>query len=109
MAKFNLDNFPQPKTGWSNEQKFALIALTIGLAVLVWHLVTKANEAKKRAQAKMAESMEKLKIAEEEKATREKATVVVSGQAVADAINLITTLAIKEGQNPQNTEGSTPS
>lgn len=44
MAKFNLDNFPQPKMGWSNGQKFALIIATLGLAALIWHLITEANE-----------------------------------------------------------------
>jgi hypothetical protein len=106
MAKFNLDNFPQPKMGWSNGQKFALIAVTIGLAVLVWHLITMANEKRKQTQAKMAESEAMLKIAEQEKATKEKVTAALGGQALTDAINQITAVAVKEEQKKQNTEGS---
>lgn len=107
MARLSLDNFPEPK-GLSNGQKLALVVVTLGLICLVWHLVTKANEARKLAQAKMAESYEKLKIAEQEKATKEQVTTSVLGKDLADAINHITVTTI-EAQNKQNTEGVTPS
>jgi hypothetical protein len=105
MARLSLDNFPQPQSGWKDWHKFALIGLTVGIALFAWHWVTRADEKRKQAQAKMAESDEKLKAAEQEKAVREKTTTTLTGQAVADAINLITTVAIKKAQNPPNTEG----
>ena len=106
MARLNLDNFPQSKTEWSDGQKFALIALTAGLILLIWYLVTKANEATKLAQAKMAESTEKQKAAELKNETMKKAVVAITGRETAAAINLVTDAAIKEAQNPPNTEGS---
>lgn len=57
----------------------------------------------------MAESEAMLKVAEQKKTTKEKVTVALAGQALSDAINQITTVAVKEGQNPLNTEGITPS
>jgi hypothetical protein len=109
MAKYNLDNFPQPQTKWADWQKVLAIALTAGLGFIIWRLITEANEARKIAQAKMAESYEKLKAAELEKETREKATAALTGQAMADAISQITTVAIIQAKNQPPTDGSVPS
>ena len=106
MARLNLDNFPQPKTEWSDGQKFALIALTAGLVLLIWLWVKKANEAKQLAQTKMAESDEKQRAAELKNETMKKAVAAITGQETAAVINLVTDAAIKEAQNPPNVEGS---
>lgn len=108
MARLSLDNFPQPQSGWKDWHKFALIGLTIGIALVAWHFITKANEAKKLAKVKMAESEAMLKVAELEKTKREQATAAVTGHAIAAAINHITHIAVQEAQNPQNTEGVEP-
>lgn len=98
MARLSLDNFPQPKTEWATWQKILLIAATAGLGFIVWYFITKANKTKNLAQTETAETQEKLKIAEQEKVAREKATAAFIGQPMANAINQITTMAMNEAK-----------
>ena len=37
MNRFNLDNFPTPKTKLSSGQIFFLVLLSLGLLILVWY------------------------------------------------------------------------
>jgi hypothetical protein len=109
MARLSLDNFPEPKTEWATWQKVLLIAATAGLGYIIWYFITKAYKTKKLAQAETAVTQEKLKIAEQEKATREKATTALTGQAMANAISQITIVAMNESKNQPPTDGSVPS
>lgn len=109
MARLSLDNFPKSSFKLTDGQKVLLVVLTLGFILLVGHLIAEANKARKIAQAKMAETQEKLKAAELERETKEKATVILAGQAMANAISQITVVAINEAKNQPPTDGSTPS
>jgi flagellar biosynthesis component FlhA len=108
MAKYNLDNFPQPQTKWADWQKVLAIALTAGLGFIIWRLITEANEARKIAQAKIAESYEKLKAAELEKAVTEKVVEQTMGQGMLNHIQEKAKAELLKDEKPPNTDGSVP-
>ena len=108
MAKLNLDNFPHKKGEWAAWQKALLIGLTLGGILIIWYLITEANEARKINQAKMAESDEKIRAGEIKKARLDKAIAAIHGNETVAVVNYLADVAAQEAQNPPNTEGAAP-
>jgi hypothetical protein len=109
MARLSLENFPQPKTSLTDGQKFLIIALTIGLALLIWRLITEAYKARRIAQAKMVESDEKLKAAELERVAAQMVITKAFGQETTNLFNQATNTVVEDIKNqPKTDDGSTP-
>jgi uncharacterized protein HemX len=108
MARLSLDNFPQFKTEWATWQKILLIVVTAGLGFIVWYFITKAHKTKKSAQAETAETQEKLKVAEQEKAATEKVVGQTMGQGMLNFIQEKAKAELPKDEKPPNTDGSIP-